>query len=288
MGIHSESDMEAHQSREKLQIMIETVLTENTALRQRLLDSDPSSAHSIIATRHQDADETATIRDGHDEDDDNNSTITKGQVVDRSNMMGSVRSRPGTFLGGIIQFAFENILEQSRVYRKTAHVLECDRSFASSAGRSHAWSAFTGYSLADISVLSVIAMPLTGVDVSNGVHYQLPEEDETFQEQDGFDRSTSVCRTTAEDDRKTPTQQAVEEEGRATPTQLTFQEDKPNTIASAEIPTSDNPQTASLKNKAAGMLTNSGSEVAEVGGGINLCKGCGQVWQPKKKKKTPS
>ena len=169
MGAYSESDMEAHQSQEKLQIVIETVLTENMVLRQKLLDSVPFGAHSI-ATRRQD-DETATIRGGHDNDD--NLTI-RGKGVGRSNTTSSIRSRLSTFGGGVIQFAFENILEQSRVYKKTAHVQECDRSFASTAGRSHAWSAFTGYSLADISVLSVIAMPLACVDVSNGIYYQIP------------------------------------------------------------------------------------------------------------------
>jgi hypothetical protein len=59
-----------------------------------------------------------------------------------------------------IQREFEVVLEASRVYRM-AEPNTCDTSFSSSTVRSHAWSALSGLSLADISVISVIALPLS-------------------------------------------------------------------------------------------------------------------------------
>ena len=44
-------------------------------------------------------------------------------------------------------------------------------SFKHSDLRSHAWSYLTGYSLADISVLSVISMPITQRDITNSTYY---------------------------------------------------------------------------------------------------------------------
>lgn len=79
----------------------------------------------------------------------------------------------GTFRGGhsvVYSFAFEDELEKSWVYMRNRDG-ECDRSFVHSEGRSHAWSCLTGYNLADISILSVICMPLTRVDVVNGKYY---------------------------------------------------------------------------------------------------------------------
>ncbi|KAK3296413.1 uncharacterized protein B0H64DRAFT_398195 [Chaetomium fimeti] len=164
--LQCDSDVEAYQNQEKLQILIEKVLDENTSLRQKLSQSQDSFAAKSIATRHPD-DENSTIRDDNNDD---SSTI---RGVQRSN---TVRSRFSTFGGSAIKFAFENILEQSRVYRKTDQYQECDRSFASTAQRSHAWSVFSGYSLADISVMSVIAMPLTTLDVANGQYYVIGSE----------------------------------------------------------------------------------------------------------------
>jgi hypothetical protein len=112
-----------------------------------------------IATRRPD-DDASTVR----LDDDTSTIRGPGpSLICR----GAVRGTANAVRNSIIKFAFGNILESSRVYKRTAHVHEYDQSFASSAAR----SVFTGHSLADISVLSVIAMPLCMVDVSNAQHY---------------------------------------------------------------------------------------------------------------------
>lgn len=88
-------------------------------------------------------------------------SIIKGSA--RSGSVRSVRTRG-------LRFAFETILEKSWVYKRNERN-ECDISFISSAQRSHAWSIFSGISLAEISVKSVIAMPITTLDIANPRHY---------------------------------------------------------------------------------------------------------------------
>jgi len=65
---------------------------------------------------------------------------------------------------------FEVALEQTRVYaRVQSH--ESDISFTSSAVRTHAWSILSGLSLNDISVVSVLALPITLEEINNiGAH----------------------------------------------------------------------------------------------------------------------
>ena len=146
----------------KLQGLVEQVLAENTQLRQKLETSeDAFDARSIVTRRLDDDAETAHLAD-------DNSTI-RGPGIARS---GTARSAVNGVRNSIMRFAFENILEKSRAYKRTAHNHECDQSIASSAIQ----SIFTGYSLADISVLSVIAMPFCAVDVSNRRHYIIQGE----------------------------------------------------------------------------------------------------------------
>ncbi|KAK4120377.1 hypothetical protein N657DRAFT_649161 [Parathielavia appendiculata] len=68
-------------------------------------------------------------------------------------------------------------MEQSRVCRRNANQGECDRSYTSTVQPSHVWPAFEGYSLADVSVLSVIAMPSTTLDFENGSHCPIRPQD---------------------------------------------------------------------------------------------------------------
>jgi len=67
---------------------------------------------------------------------------------------------------------FEDDLEASRVYRRNQQNI-CDCSFVSSAARMNTWSIFSGLSLADVSNISVIALPLCQEDISNYFNYAL-------------------------------------------------------------------------------------------------------------------
>ena len=114
-------------------------------------------------------------------------TIAQHQSSDADNEVQTIRevghnysncdtsNNIGTFSVNETGFAFESILEQSWVYRRNERN-ECDCSFVSSVQRSHAWSVFSGYSLADISILSVIAMPLTLRELANARYYRAQAE----------------------------------------------------------------------------------------------------------------
>jgi len=169
----SNSDSEARINQAKLQDLVEQVLAENVQLRQKLQMSQDSFDARNIATRHPGCDGT-TARFGDDV-----STLRSLQGIRRSETM---RSTMTGVRNSMIRFAFENILEGSRVYKRTAHFHECDQSFASSAIR----SIFTGYSLADISILSVIAMPFCAEEISNACHYIIQEENREPQSPDAL------------------------------------------------------------------------------------------------------
>lgn len=70
----------------------------------------------------------------------------------------------------ISKFDFEDDLEASRVYSR-AQRDTMDFSFRSSIALSHSWSVFSGLSLGDISIISVIALPIYQEDLSNAQHY---------------------------------------------------------------------------------------------------------------------
>jgi serine/threonine protein kinase len=71
----------------------------------------------------------------------------------------------------IRRWSFEGDLLRTRVYRGT-EANDTDASFKTSIGRAHAWSIFSGLSLADISELSVIALPLFYEDLTNGISFR--------------------------------------------------------------------------------------------------------------------
>jgi hypothetical protein len=130
---------------------------------RRLRESrDSFDARSLATARPND--ETGTI--GTMGDEEAGSALILGRRGTTNTWLGSRGSR-----NGIVRYAFENVLQKSWVYRRNGHRTECDASFVTTDQRSHAWSVFTGYSLDDISILSVIAMPITGADLENGQYY---------------------------------------------------------------------------------------------------------------------
>ncbi|RYP79535.1 hypothetical protein DL769_002922 [Monosporascus sp. CRB-8-3] len=160
--LQSESDLEALQSQVSLQALVEKVLAENKTLKTRMeqLEDTFDAQSTIIRRRDDDNDDgTSTTRMM---DDDSTSVIIHG-------CHSSTASIPGSRISSL-KLSFENVLEQSWVYRRNKRD-ECDCSFVSATRRSYAWSVFSAYSLADISILSVIAMPITALDISNARDY---------------------------------------------------------------------------------------------------------------------
>ena len=70
----------------------------------------------------------------------------------------------------IPRFTFEGTLEDSRVYKRVKRN-DCDISFRSSVARSNAWSQLSGVSLAQVSAISVIALPILPTEIANSQFY---------------------------------------------------------------------------------------------------------------------
>ncbi|KAJ3519099.1 hypothetical protein NM208_g14264 [Fusarium decemcellulare] len=167
--LQCETQIEASESQERLHALIESVMEENQVLKQMMNDSQDSfDARSTFSRRH--LDDRSTIWLGGDDEEDDAATIRT------SNTIATIQGLRNGFQSKVMALTFEKILEQSWVYKRNQRN-ECDSSFISTAGRSHAWSVFSGFSLADVSVLSVIAMPLTTLDLSNGKHYDIEVRD---------------------------------------------------------------------------------------------------------------
>jgi hypothetical protein len=157
----SESDQEAKQSREKLQNLVEQLLQSNQDISRRLKNFDAVSGSRSTLTQclngkgpinaGQDGEQIATVvrRLGSDE-------RSCGGIIIQTNA---------------VRFTFEDELRASRVYRRT-QPYSSDASFTTSSVRTHAWSIFSGFSLADISAVSAIALPLYSHEISNNQWYK--------------------------------------------------------------------------------------------------------------------
>jgi hypothetical protein len=91
------------------------------------------------------------------------------------------RSATRSPFGSTYAFEFERDLESSRVYRKMTRNTT-DASFRSSVVQSHAWTALSDVSLSDISVISVVALPISLEDLSNIYRYDFHEASDELQE----------------------------------------------------------------------------------------------------------
>lgn len=158
----SVSDLEASRSQDHLTTMVEQVLETNRALCKRMKNLEDTFDARSTLTRPT----------------DNVSSLSyQSEETVRGNRWRLTTSQISSTLDWqTTRFSFDSDLQSSRVYRM-ARSEECDRSFDSSIVRTHAWSVFSGLSLADISVLAVIALPLCSNDIKTPGQYTfgLPE-----------------------------------------------------------------------------------------------------------------
>ncbi|KAK8041982.1 Rho guanine nucleotide exchange factor scd1 [Apiospora rasikravindrae] len=175
--LQCESDLEAFQSQQSLHLLVGEILSENKVLKGKLEHLEVSvDARSMLTSRPDT--ELRSMSHGTAADIDDDAATIRGMSRQTSQRSTVRVSRQGT-----LEFAFEKVLEHSWVYKRNANN-NCDASFVSSVQRSYAWSVFSEYSLADISILSVIAMPITTLDVSNGIYYIAGKEDAAQEEGD--------------------------------------------------------------------------------------------------------
>ncbi|RGP70082.1 hypothetical protein FSPOR_4194 [Fusarium sporotrichioides] len=153
MILKSDSDRSATQHHEQLSANINLLLESNHSLSRRLMNLEDSLDARTIASRRM------------------SFLSVTGTITQRT---GSERPQPSTAdtssTIGMSKFDFEDDLEASRAYRRAKRDT-MDFSFRSSIARSNSWSVFSGLSLGDISIMSVIALPVYQEDLTNAQHY---------------------------------------------------------------------------------------------------------------------
>lgn len=162
--IISESDRQAEDSQESLHSLVERVLYSNEDLARRLRNLEKTHSTRVSLQERVRSNDRGKEEDGDQED-------TPTIVPDKGTQIHPEHS---LIRMADSQFAFEEELNSSRVYRRT-QLNSTDVSFTSSAVRTTAWSIFSGSSLADISVISVFALPIYLYEISNRQHYGFEE-----------------------------------------------------------------------------------------------------------------
>ncbi|KAF5721552.1 Rho guanine nucleotide exchange factor scd1 [Fusarium globosum] len=161
MILQSDSGQTAKRHQEQLSNNVKALLDNNNALSRRLMNvEDALDAQTIISRRM--------------------SILSMSPSSSQNTSQQSIAEPPATSGStdtslAISKFDFEDDLESSRVYRRAVRET-MDFSFRSSIARSHNWSVFSGLSLGDISIMSVIALPVYQDDITNAEHYDFGEE----------------------------------------------------------------------------------------------------------------
>ena len=156
--MNSKSDADAERSREALYLAVTQKLAEDRDLERRLELVENRLLHGV----HSSVFDNNSIRSGTYSSD----TLT---VLPDSRFDAplSLASTPHMSVAGR---EFEDLLKASWVYRRTQEREE-NMSFRSSVCRQSAWSVLSDLSLADLSVLSVIALPISAEELYNGKWY---------------------------------------------------------------------------------------------------------------------
>ncbi|KAI1325913.1 hypothetical protein F5Y16DRAFT_376692 [Xylariaceae sp. FL0255] len=157
------TDIEACETSSRLQLLIEEVLKDNRELKKKVRQLEDRFDVQTASTRKP---AYHKVQEGYNHD-----SYSEVSTIRESDYKGLQRHSITLDAVEGISHAFDNILQKSWVYRRNEGN-RCDRSVITSDLRSRTWSIFSGISLADISVVSVVAMPITWLDISNGRYYK--------------------------------------------------------------------------------------------------------------------
>ncbi|KAG4253113.1 hypothetical protein FPRO03_07073 [Fusarium proliferatum] len=156
MILQSDSGQRAKEHQEKLSNNVKVLLDSNDALSRRLMNIEDALDDQTIISRRMNI---LSLR----------ASPSKNTSQQLTTQLPATPNGTETSLI-ISKFDFEDDLESSRVYRRAVRE-SMDFSFRSSITRSHNWSVFSGLSLSDISIISVIALPVYQDDITNAEHY---------------------------------------------------------------------------------------------------------------------
>ncbi|KAE9363391.1 hypothetical protein N431DRAFT_475544 [Stipitochalara longipes BDJ] len=165
--LRRQSDLHAAEGREKLTKNIAALLESNKELSRRLMGLESEVQNSLSQQRHR---VLSTINNLDDRAEETQQPIESTEEETIENGSNSLHALPAPEDIAVSSFDFEDDLETSRVYRRAVRDT-MDFSFRSSNIHTNTWSIFSGLSLSDISVLSVIALPLYPEDIDNAQHY---------------------------------------------------------------------------------------------------------------------
>ena len=177
-GFSTTTRAEANESVDRLCILVERVLESHDDMANKIRGIDTKENTAL-----QDSDLTDQVVESR-----SSSTISRPKRrPDEQQIEENVSRR-------LFQFAFEEDLEVSAVYKK-ALFNRSQSSLVSTTTRSTASSVLSGLSMGDVSILAVYALPIYPSDLDNSQYYHfgdVPEQALTFEaESPERPRSTS-------------------------------------------------------------------------------------------------
>ena len=151
---------QATTSVETLNNLVQQLLQNNQDLCVRLGRLESLSSNGAIPS-------TPLLNESDDEDDA--STIRQKRHASDPILETSKTSETNEIV--VKRFTFEHDLRQCKVYKRVTrrHSLE---SLSSSTAPSFGWSCFSEMSLANVSDISVMSLPIASTELSNGSHYE--------------------------------------------------------------------------------------------------------------------
>lgn len=173
----SASDADAEQNRRVLDILIRERLAKDRDMEQRLqLCEERLRLTSAAYTFDNDS-----VRSGATADSDNLTIVP--ETTNNGHTSGSTQHADTSLNHDIPYREFEELLSKSWVYRRNVNREE-NMSFRSSVLRVSAWSALSDMSLANLSIIAVMALPVQIQELAHGHWYETQPENE-FTEPDG-------------------------------------------------------------------------------------------------------
>ncbi|KAI1119803.1 hypothetical protein F5Y10DRAFT_259589 [Nemania abortiva] len=178
----SDSDRRAGELQADLAANVNALLESNRDLSRRMMHLEGAFDMQTIRSQCRQSIASATTKASREVANASAATTSLGETTKETSTSTAVAAVTSSALTpsetavsnthNVFQsvFEFENDLKTSRVYRR-AQRDSMDFSFRTSITRQHAWSMLSACSLADVSVLSVIALPLNLVDLANRHHY---------------------------------------------------------------------------------------------------------------------
>ena len=169
---------EAQSSAMNLTMLVEQILNSNKDMSRRIASMERRSSSETVSY-------TPSIPEDVLADGDDASTI-KPQMssvhvtplaTEEQKPVKIKRARSSSFTG---ERAFEQDLVRSQVYMRVFFRRGSSLSFPSSTRRTIGWSYLSGLSLAEISQISVLSLPITPAEVWRPSHY-LPRSGKTVQ-----------------------------------------------------------------------------------------------------------